>query len=194
MQKVPAPSQINPTITVTKTFRFKATVALVKQVIANHHLARILSIAGYTFSAATLQAYPLSYAVKLHRIQIYGPMASDLAPVTAELEWLGSNDVMASKSNRISDTSMSASACAYVSGQPPKNSIVSQWTSFAPQADFVSLTCPINSIIDITIEMSLNDGENNQYPITTVKSTTAPVGTIGVWAIPNMTAVGYATL
>lgn len=94
---------------------------------------------------------------KIHSIEIWGPMAADLVPVTASVEWTGNAVGAYGKSVRHSDTSMGASMPAHVKSVPPKGSQSAQWFSTVDANRVCTLAYPANSIVDVVLSLVMRD-------------------------------------
>lgn len=90
-------------------------------------------------------------------IELYGPMGSSLAPVTVALEWVASASGFSVPSKKRSDTSMSASCCAFVSHRPDRESLSNEWMNGAT-GNLFNVAGPTAMIMDIVVLFALNDG------------------------------------
>lgn len=108
----------------------------------------------------TTTAYRLFSSFKLHSVEMWAPMASDLVPVTASVEFQTPAAAAIGAPNSLrSDTSMGADQCAHVMSSPPPNSLAATWQSRAATGVLFTLNGPINSIVDVHLSLYLQNGE-----------------------------------
>lgn len=88
-------------------------------------------------------------SLRLLKVEVWSPPASQGASATVAVEWLSTN----SPSIEVSDTTMSVSHNAHISTRPPIGSLASFWQNIDTAFQLFTLTCPINSIIDVTLEL-----------------------------------------
>jgi len=115
--------------------------------------------------------YRILSAFRLKSIEIWGSTGTLGTTTTASVEWLSENG----PSTVISDTSVGTAQPLYVRTSPPANSLASFWSVQGNDESTVVMTiiAPANSVIDITYEVVLRDGEAS------VLVTTAATGAIG---------------
>ncbi len=149
---IPRPPQFTSSFIVRKKLRFKAAAA------GTTALTPASFGDLWCVAATATSAYQLAQFVRLRKIEMWGPMASDLVPVTVSCDWTGSaNPGTFGRSNRVSDTSIGASEPAYISTSPPAGTQISEWlASNSPQA-LCSLTYPLGTVIDVTYELVVRD-------------------------------------
>ena len=145
------PPPFVPTRTVKCRYRFIATAASTSDQLTATSFLDLLCVA-----ATTTSAYQLGNFFKIDSIEIWGPMASDLAPVTCQIEWNGSTAGAFGKSVVHSDTSMGASVPAHVRSQPPVGSQLAQWLS-AGAFNIALLKYPAKSVVDVHFSLVLRD-------------------------------------
>jgi len=141
-----------PTCVVKRRLRFKATAASASDVLTAASFGDLMCV---TPTAAT--GVQLGNFFKVHSIEIWGPMAADLAPVSVSIEWAGAVVGMLGKSVRHSDTSMGSAEPAHVRSTPPPKSQVSQWLSTLNANGVCTLVYPANAIVDIVYSLVLRD-------------------------------------
>ncbi len=146
------PPQFVPTFVLHKKLRFQA-------VAAGPTTLSTKSFGDLWCTAATAtSAYQLASHVRLRKVEIWGPMAQTLAPVTVSIDWTGSNLLGGfGKSNRVSDTSIGASQCAHLVARPPPNSQISQWQQAAQTNEICRIDYPAGSVIDVTYDLVVRD-------------------------------------
>lgn len=101
----------------------------------------------------------LAEYIRVRKIEMWGPPASTLIPVTVACDWTGSTSTAGvyGKSVRISDTSIGSTSAAHISTKPPKDAQISQWLSSASTITIASLTYPVNTVVDLVFDMIIND-------------------------------------
>lgn len=178
------PRSFQPTFSLTKKFRFQTTSAATTSVLIKD-LGDLWCVAVNTTSAVQLAEY-----VRVRKIEMWGPMASSLSPVTVTIDWVGSTTAGTfGKSTRISDTSIGSSEPAHVKSRPPEDSQISEWLSAANTAVICSLTYPIGTIIDLTYDIVIRDDAS------TLIVTGAVAGaTIGANYVRSLASSSTATL
>ncbi len=148
------PPQFTPTFTVMrKKLRFNATSASTTT-IAPVNLGDL-----WCAAATTTSAYQLASNVRLREIEIWGPMASDLVPVSVRIDWTGSAGPGSfGKSNRVSDTSMGSMEPAHVRSSPPRGTQIAQWLNAQDgTTNLCLITYPDNAVIDVTYDVVVRD-------------------------------------
>jgi hypothetical protein len=146
------PPQFVPTFVVHKKLRFQA-------VAASTSALQFTSLGDLWCMAATAtSAYQIASHVRLRKIEIWGPMASSLVPVTVSIDWTGSASLGGfGKSNRVSDTSIGASQSAHLVAIPPPNSQIAMWAAASSTNVICTLTYPLGAIIDLTYDLVVRD-------------------------------------
>ncbi len=108
----------------------------------------------------TTTAYRVFSSAKINSISLWGPMASDLAPVTVTIEYQSPTATGIGAPNRLkSDTSVGSTACAFIRASPPRNSLAGNWIGQAGTSTLFTLTGPVNTIVDLNITFVLQNGE-----------------------------------
>lgn len=154
------PPQFVPTYVVHKKLRFKAVAAATE---ASPTALYIKSFGDLWCTAATTtSAYQLASHTRLKKIEMWGPMASDLVPVTVSCDWTGSTSPgFMGRSNRVSDTSLGSTEPAHLVTRPPPGAQISQWSSsqiaLGPTSEVCRLVYPANTVIDITYDLVVRD-------------------------------------
>lgn len=149
---IPHPPQFTPSFVLKKRLRFSA-VAASTTTLTPQNLGDLWCVA-----ATTTSAYQIAQSVRLKKIEIWGPMASDLVPVTVSVDWTGSTvPGLFGKSNRVSDTSMGSTEPSYITTKPPAGSQIAQWLSASDTQNLCKLTYPLGAIIDIHYEFVARD-------------------------------------
>ena len=188
---MPHPQQFSPTRVIKCRYRFKATALSAGDSITGVSILDILCVA--TGAAAASQ---LGNFFRMRKVEIWGPMAQDLVPVTVQVEWPSTGAGAFGKSVVHSDTSMGSSEPAHVISRPPPNSQATQW--MATTASILMIVkYPANAIIDFTYDLVLRDDASNTAVTGAVAGAT--VGALYVRALNsptnnNLVPVSVATI
>jgi hypothetical protein len=172
----PPPMRAN--IEITHKYRFKAVSYINGLSITD---ADLLLAAG-AFQATTVLAYPIFQTVKVKRVEIWAPVASQGTATTCSVEWPSTNQ---SQEREIADTSVSVTYPAHVSAVPPKNSLAGFWNNAVDGNFLFSLVMPIGSVIDVTLALTLNDGDAAGASLATALSTVGEVNYAGLDGLPK---------
>jgi len=175
-----APPQFQASIQISRVYRFQATTASSADQITATSLCDLLVMA-----VTSTVGYDIARAIKVRKVEMWGPMASNLDPVTVSIEWnpSGSGPV-AGPSNIVSDTSMGATKCAHVVASPPANSASAFWQIAGGATPMMTLAFPANTIVDVHLSQILFDGET---PVEASTVLTSP--TIGQVYVRNLDSV-----
>jgi hypothetical protein len=154
------PPKYDATVICHQKFRFQASAAMVNEVIGTTNLLSLLQMAVSTTSGQALFT-----GVRLRRVSVWGPPAADLVPVTVSVEYAsGSSGFGIGNRPQIhADTSVGATRVAAVSAAPDKDSAADMWqnrtsSAISNGAVFI-LNGPINSIVDVDLDLVLQNGE-----------------------------------
>jgi len=117
----------------------------------------------------------IAQACRLKRIRIWGPVvaASPIVPVTVSVRWMGAQGVQGlfSDAAEPSDTSVNPMVPAYLDVVPPRGTDASMWFKSVPSGavrDLLTIGCPAGSIVDVTAEWVLADGQfGDGYAVST---------------------------
>jgi len=141
---------------ISSRYRFEANAAQSGTVIGVEDVAELLVMA-----TAANAAYRICSGTRIRSISMWGPMASDLKPVTLELEYSaspGSGAGPGAPSTRVTATSMGSMKAASLRYAPPVGSLASLWLDQSISGSLFKLSCPANTIIDILLDQQvLND-------------------------------------
>lgn len=172
------------TFVVKRKIRFQCTAALT---------AKTLQIADFgdlwmtTPTAAT--GFQIANFVRIRKIEMWGPMAADLIPVTCSVEWAGTTIGLMGKSSIQSDTSMGADRPAHVASRPPPGSQIAQWFACQGNQTVVILNAPVQTVLDLTIEFVVRDDG------TATAVATVPAGaTVGATYVRALDTSGGAVI
>lgn len=175
------PPPFQPNLAVRRKLRFESSAALTSAPVIVADLFDLVAMA-----ATATSAFGVYNSVRLRGIEIWGPMASDLKPVTVSVEYDGGN--VGSPRVLFSDTSMGAMLCAHVKTRPPVRSLSSFWLTSGGTTLF-RLTAPANSVIDVDLDFVLQDGSGAQAVGAAVAGATA-----GVVYVRSLNSNGLANI
>ncbi len=144
------PLSRNLTQRVDHVFRFQAVSA------ATHNLTVPDMKDLVCFATGATAAYQLYKAFKLRKIEMWGPPASSLSPVTVSLQYSGVGDT-AGPSFIHSDTSVGTNRVAHICAKVPSLSRAALWQSSQSADILCSLTFPAGAIIDVHVAYAIND-------------------------------------
>jgi len=154
---IPHPGQFQAAFVVTKTMRFQASSALTA---ANATITTTNLLDMLCMAVSAVAADRLFVSFKLNSVTLWGPMASNLVPVTTSIEYHTDATASVGSPNRLkSDTSIGSTTCAYTTFRPPRLSLASFWQGESATNALFTLTGPVNTIVDINITFVLQNGE-----------------------------------
>jgi hypothetical protein len=144
------PVQLRTNIEHTHQFRFNSTSAALTAIADT----TLLLACGVTAATAVL-GYPIRQSVRVARIEIWAPPASQGASVTCSVLF---PPTARSQAREVTDTSVSVASPAHLVCGPPAESLCSFWSDGNSGATFFSLSAPPGSIIDVWISFVDRDG------------------------------------
>jgi len=160
------------------TFRFTSTSGTVTAITAKGLLLAAGALGTITNSTVTS---PFA-SVKLQKVEIWTPPASQGASSTCSVEWASQSNA---NNQEISDTTVSVATPAHVRASPPRNSLASFWQSPGiTNNQLFNLIAPAGSIIDVTLSLIMQDDDNGAAITGAVA--TAVVGTVYYLALDNV--------
>jgi len=153
VQSVPrnGPSQMRTNLELKHQFRFTSSSATAT-IITDITLLAACGVACNNASGTSARG--IFQTVKLNKIEIWTPPASQGAAVTCSILWPSSNN---SPSREITDTSVSVSTPAHVQSSPAPLSLSGFWQNGNAGSTLVTLTAPPGSIIDVWVSLVLAD-------------------------------------
>jgi len=146
------PPARNLTPLMTHVFRYQNATAAVQAPVTRGGLLNLMGV-GIT---ATTSARIFG-AVKLRSIRVWSPIIASFTPQLITVEWTGLN----APSSLNSDTSEGLRP-AMVHTHPPSDSSA-DWWSISGQNEtevLMLITCPVQSIIDVTVDVRFADNES----------------------------------
>lgn len=164
---IPHPPSFTPTYTLQHKYRFQASAVLMNVQITSRDFFDLLIVA---LTATT--GVDLVTGFRIQNVEIWGPMAQALTPVTASIEYPGFQSSVGSPTKIKSDTSMGATEVAHVKYPPPPGSAQSFWQNQNTTNVFLQLNGPSGSIVDITMAVVLQDGEAPVAPTAAIAGAT----------------------
>jgi hypothetical protein len=173
------PAQIMSNITFGHKYRFRSTSGSVTAITPTSLLCAAGTIGTVTNTTVT----SFFSSVRVTRVQIWAPVASQGAVATCSVLWAGSVSPFF-QDREISDTSVSVTKPAFIDATPPRKSLAAFWQT-ASTAVLFSLTAPTGAIIDVTVALTLSDDDTSSATSTVA---TAVVGTVYYLSLdPNAT-------
>jgi hypothetical protein len=149
------PTPYKDVISTFQKFRFQSNSAFTNVNFGANDLLDILFLATSTTNGSRVLD-----AVRLVNIEMWGAMSSTLVPVTTEIEYVfggastgGAGGGDASRSS----TTIGSDHPAWVKLAPPAHSNAQFWQGSGASNTLFQLSGPLNTIIDITLEMRFNN-------------------------------------
>lgn len=150
-----------------------------------------MDLLGMVTSAGV--AYRTVSAARVRKLSVwavpFSAASTSQSNVTVGIEFsnLGVAGSFGSPPKRYSDTSQNPAKYAYVSASPDPDSLSGKWFNDDGTSPVFLLTCPLNAIIDLTMDFVLRNGE-------TAVATRALLGgaTVGNLGILTMTSASTA--
>jgi len=153
------PTQFSSNVRLNHKFRFTAASAF------NHALSPF-DIGGALGSVGTVTNSTVTCFVesfKIRKIEVWSSPASQGANSTVSLDWVGFGN---SPNIEFSDTTLSVTKNAHIVTSPPQNSLCHFWQNVSDVTSLFTLVCPMNSIVDLSLDMILADQEVGLVAIT----------------------------
>jgi len=171
----PQPPQFNAAPTFRHRFRYMSSAALV-----NVNVTSALLMPRIVMALTATTTVGLFNAFRIRSVEMWGPPAATLAPVTVsvEFETPSANAGFGTKRRLESDTSVGATRVAHVFSRPLPDTPAAAWqnsvaaTTTTNGAGFI-LNGPTNTIVDVVLDLTLQNGDT---PFT---------GPAGVAAVPG---------
>lgn len=170
------PPQLRTNVMLSHTYRYTATSA---QASTQFSTAALLLAAGCVGTVLNTTVTSVFQSVRVRRLSIYSPPASQGSFATCSVEW---NGTVGSGTQEVSDTSNSVSQPAMISSAPPRNSLGGFWSSSVSNTALFTIICPAGSIIDLSLDLIMSDDETAN-PTRAVA--TAVLGTTYYLALDN---------
>jgi hypothetical protein len=146
------PSQLKSNIMLSHTYRFVSTSSTATSVTPNS----LCFAAGCMCSIANSVVSSLYDSVRVTRVEVFTPPASQGSSATCSLNWNSSGSGFA-PNLEVSDTSVSVADPAYISCKPPPRSVSGFWNQFSDTSVLLTLVAPVGSIIDVHLSLILAD-------------------------------------
>jgi len=141
--------QLSSNIVVRHRFRFLSTSANATPITG----VTLGGAAGTRTAVVNTSVGVLSDYVRLQRITILAPPASQGSAASCSINWAGTN----SPDIESSDTTNSVASPARVSNAPPARSLASFWHATTDSSTLCTLVAPVGSIIDVDVAFVLSD-------------------------------------
>jgi hypothetical protein len=160
------PPQLSSNVVVNHTYRFTSSSGNTTFVTP----VSMLCAAGSFTSVLNTSVVSIFGALKVKRVTVWAPPASQGAVSTCSIDWAGSG-AASQGSLEVSDTTNSVSTPAKISSAPPRGSLADFWQNAAQTNSLFGLTAPVGSIIDVQLSLIFQDADN--APATTTVATAA---------------------
>jgi hypothetical protein len=145
------PPPVEASIRVTRKQRFIASAAMTDSYLTVQKLSGL-----YQMAATATTGYPIFSAVKVLGVEMWGPPGTT-SPVTVACEWTGGTF---SSRRRVADTSIGSTYPAHIRTSTPEDILYSKWLDETGTTSQVfQLTGPAGTVVDITCEFMLRNGE-----------------------------------
>jgi len=144
---VPRISQVQSTVRITKKLRFNVTANL-SAAITRGNLLNLIALA-----TTTSVSYRLIDAIRIVSVEMWGEDPAFAAAATSVvLEWVSEDGP-----NVTTSCQSAATQPAYLKSRPPARSLAGFWSDsgYDEATELMSLTAPIGSTIDLTVELCL---------------------------------------
>jgi len=108
--------------------------------------------------------YRVFSAVKIKKVEIWGPAYTSAAPLTVNFTWYNNSagQEVGAPGVNVTDTSIAFNDNAHICTVPPKNSLAAMWLSAATNSDPIfALYAPQFSVIDIHMVGVIAEGTPN---------------------------------
>lgn len=145
------PPQISSNVSYGHTFRFVSTSSTATSITPSS----LLLAAGAFTSATNTSVVSLCTSVRVNRIEMWSPPASQGASATCSVNFTGTTPQQPDR--EFSDTTVSTAIPAHVNCKPGPRSLASFWQSASANTLF-TLVAPVGTIIDVHIGLYMNDG------------------------------------
>jgi len=145
------PSQFESNVRFIHKYRFLATSAFNNGLLDSN----FVGIVGTIGTVVVTTVSTMAACVRIRKLEMWAAPASQGAAATCSVDWFGSGNT---PNLEISDTTLSVSRNAYVNSKPPRNSLASFWQKASGNV-LCTLICPADTIIDVTMDVVLADGD-----------------------------------
>jgi hypothetical protein len=153
--------QFRSNISFSYTYRFVATAGATSVITGANIAGAIGGIGTTANSTVTL----FSNSFKIKRIKMWAPPPTQGSSATVSCEFgQATGSVVNQTELEYSDTSINPSCPAYITMRPPKSSQSSFWQFpiGGGNASLLTLTYPIGTVIDLTVDVILADDNANR--------------------------------
>jgi len=154
----PSPPQFNSSHKYFKRVRFLATGAVTRYPISSADIATLLVMA--TTDSSTATAYPLWSRYRLVQVEMWATASALTTPANLELSFADPASGTATNSEQTSsDIAKSVDEYAHVRLVPKPTASAALWQNVDTTGTGFYITCPSGSIIDLTLDVYLNNGD-----------------------------------
>jgi hypothetical protein len=144
------PTQFKSNVTLSHKYRFTASAAVNE---AMTDTALLAAMGGIAYDATHIALFTESFRLK--KVEVWSSPASQGANSTCSVDWVGFGNT---PNIEFSDTTLSVNRNAHVVCAPPSQSLAKFWQK-ATGTSLFTLVCPINSIVEISVDQVLSDQE-----------------------------------
>lgn len=141
--------EANPQL--TRKYRFSSTSATITSITA----AKLLNSCGVVASTTTV-GNNIFGAAKVLSVKAWTPPASQGSNATVSILWASAGANYTS-GLEVMDSTNSVSVPATIRSRPPQNTLASFFQTNSGSATLFTLTCPVGTIIDVTVRLVMND-------------------------------------
>ncbi len=148
-----------PTISASKTFAYVMRYTMGSAGVITISIDDLLD--NYFVASASNAGLRVFSAVKLRKVEAWGPAYTGASPVNLVFTWLSENSgtEVGAPSQAITDTSVAFNDCPHICVTPPPNTACAQWLSATVNADKVfAIVAPANTVVDIHFTGVLAEG------------------------------------
>jgi hypothetical protein len=131
-----------------------------------------LGAACGVMAATSTTAYSICQSVKVNKVEMWSPPASQGAASTCSVLWTSAGGTVFTSNMEISDTTVSTAFPAHVESRPPVRSLAADWIQVLSTSENVfSITCPSGTIIDVYLTAILADASSAPTAVTVAGAT-----------------------
>jgi hypothetical protein len=147
------PPSLKSNIVLNHTFRYRSNNVIATAITSNGFLGG----AGGICTVANTTLVGFFYALRIRRIKVWTITATAGTAATCSVEWQGQANT---PNMEVSDTSINTAVPAMLNSVPPRNSLAANWAT-ANTGQLCILTCPVGTIVDVSLQLVAWDGEAN---------------------------------
>lgn len=108
-------------------------------------------------ATSATSAQPIFDAVRVNSIEMWALVGTGNAPTTVSITPAQTGNPGPGISGKtVSDTSMGTARSAHIKWRPDPASLQGMWLSVENDSDFITINCPIGTVIDVSCMLRLN--------------------------------------